>query len=58
MSANRPRAADAEGPLETATQFDFRADLDGRVSWVKAANAVRGRRLREQFDAIAWPAGN
>ncbi len=35
---------------------DFRAHLDGRIGWVEAANPARGRRLRAQFDAIAWPA--
>jgi RNA-directed DNA polymerase len=35
----------------------FRAHLLGRVAWVGQLNAARGRRLRERFDAISWPAG-
>ncbi len=34
---------------------NFRAHLEGRVGWVESVNPVRGRRLREQFDAIVWP---
>ena len=33
----------------------FRAHLEGRVGWVESVNAVRGRRLRAQLDAISWP---
>ncbi|MEO3937786.1 reverse transcriptase family protein [Dermatophilaceae bacterium Soc4.6] len=33
----------------------FRAHLDGRVGWVESVNPVRGRRLRADFEAIAWP---
>jgi hypothetical protein len=35
---------------------DFRAHLLGRVAWVEQLNPARGRRLRERFAAIAWPA--
>jgi RNA-directed DNA polymerase len=34
---------------------DFRAHLLGRIAWVAALNPSRGARLRERFDAIAWP---
>lgn len=34
---------------------DFRAHLEGRVSWVEAVNPVRGARLRRQLEAISWP---
>ena len=34
---------------------NFRDHLAGRVGWVESVNPVRGRRLRAQFDAIAWP---
>ncbi len=33
---------------------DFRADLDGRVTWVETVNPRRGARLRRVFEAIAW----
>jgi retron-type reverse transcriptase len=33
---------------------DFRAHLDGRVSWVEAVNADRGAKLRRIFDRIRW----
>lgn len=33
---------------------DFRAHLDGRVSWVEAVNADRGTKLRRIFDRIVW----
>ncbi len=33
---------------------DFRAHLEGRVSWVEAVNPVRGARLRRQLDAVSW----
>ena len=33
----------------------FRAHLEGRVGWVESVNAVRGRRLRTQLEAITWP---
>jgi hypothetical protein len=33
---------------------DFRAHLDGRVSWVENVNPTRGKRLRQVFDEIAW----
>lgn len=35
---------------------DFRAHLDGRVTWVEGVNPRRGLRLRRLFEAIAWPA--
>ena len=34
---------------------NFRDHLAGRIGWVESVNPVRGRRLRAQFDAIAWP---
>ena len=33
---------------------DFRAHLDGRVSWVEAVNPKRGAWLRQAFNAIRW----
>jgi hypothetical protein len=33
---------------------DFRAHLDGRISWVENVNPARAKRLRRMFDAIAW----
>jgi hypothetical protein len=33
---------------------DFRAHLDGRVSWVESVNAHRGFKLRRIFDRIQW----
>jgi RNA-directed DNA polymerase len=35
---------------------DFRAHLLGRIAWVEQLNPARGRRLRERFAAISWPA--
>ncbi len=35
---------------------DFRAHLLGRIAWVGQLNPPRGRRLRERFAAISWPA--
>jgi RNA-directed DNA polymerase len=35
---------------------DFRASLLGRIAWVEQVNPGRGRRLREAFAQIAWPA--
>lgn len=34
---------------------DFRAHLDGKVSWVESVNRVRGDRLRLLFERIDWP---
>ena len=34
---------------------DFRSHLLGRISWVTALNPAKGARLRQVFDAIAWP---
>ncbi len=37
---------------------DFRAHLDGRVTWVETVNRRRGLKLRQMFEAIDWgPAG-
>lgn len=37
---------------------DFRAHLDGRVTWVETVNRRRGLKLRQMFEAINWsPAG-
>jgi RNA-directed DNA polymerase len=33
---------------------DFRAHLDGRISWVEALNPQRGAWLRAMFNAIQW----
>lgn len=33
---------------------DFRAHLDGRVTWVETVNRRRGFRLRRMFEAIEW----
>ena len=33
---------------------DFRAHLDGRVTWVETVNPAKGRRLRGLFDRIDW----
>ncbi len=33
---------------------DFRAHLDGRVTWVENVNLHRGTRLRAMFERIAW----
>lgn len=33
---------------------DFRAHLDGRITWVERLNLRRGEKLRRLFDAIAW----
>jgi RNA-directed DNA polymerase len=35
---------------------DFRAHLLGRIAWVEQLNPARGRRLRERFGALSWPA--
>jgi hypothetical protein len=35
---------------------DFRAHLLGRIAWVEQLNPARGRRLRERFAEITWPA--
>jgi hypothetical protein len=33
-----------------------RAHVQGRIAWVAALNPARGKKLRERFDAIDWPA--
>ena len=33
---------------------EFRAHLDGRVTWAETVNPRRGARLRRVFEAIAW----
>ena len=33
---------------------EFRAHLEGRITWVAALNPGRGARLRRQFDLIDW----
>jgi RNA-directed DNA polymerase len=35
---------------------DFRAHLLGRIAWVEQLNPPKGRRLRERFATISWPA--
>jgi hypothetical protein len=35
---------------------DFRAHLEGRVSFVQSVNPARGERLRAVFERIEWPA--
>lgn len=47
-ATNGPEAANRAGVP------DFRRHLHGRVAWVTQVNAVRGARLREKLDAIAW----
>lgn len=47
--SNGPETANREGHPE------FRAHLFGRVGWVESVNPGRGRRLRAQLEAIAWP---
>lgn len=44
------------GPKEQNRQGlpDFRAHLDGRISWVEALNPQRGARLRSMFNSIKW----
>lgn len=34
--------------------IDFRAHLDGRVTWVERVNPRKGRRLRRLFERIDW----
>ncbi|NLS91709.1 MAG: RNA-directed DNA polymerase [Planctomycetaceae bacterium] len=34
---------------------EYRAHLDGRISFVETINPARGHRLRELFDRIEWP---
>lgn len=41
-------------PENRAGHPDFRAHLDGRVTWVENVNRARGERLRRMFDHIAW----
>ena len=43
-----PAAADREG------HADFRAHLEGRISWVTAANPARGPKLRAALEAVDW----
>ncbi|MGI9387222.1 MAG: reverse transcriptase family protein, partial [Methyloligellaceae bacterium] len=33
---------------------DFRAHLDGRITWVESVNRVRGEKLRRKFEQIRW----
>jgi hypothetical protein len=33
---------------------DYRAHLNGKVTWVEHVNPARGQRLRRMFDAIEW----
>jgi retron-type reverse transcriptase len=33
---------------------DFRAHLDGRISWVENVNPLRAEKLRRMFNAIRW----
>jgi RNA-directed DNA polymerase len=35
-------------------EHDFRAHLDGRITWVENVNRARGRKLRAMFDEIKW----
>jgi RNA-directed DNA polymerase len=37
-----------------AAHADFRAHLEGRVGFVEMVNGVKGRRLRQVFEAIQW----
>jgi len=47
----RKNGPDAENRAELR---DFRAHLDGRVTWVEHVNAPRGQRLRRMFNEIRW----
>jgi len=40
---------------ELETTADLAAPL-GRIAWVEQLNPARGRRLRERFAEITWPA--
>jgi RNA-directed DNA polymerase len=44
------------GPVaeNRAGMRDFRAHLNGKVTWVEHVNPVRGERLRRMFDEIVW----
>jgi RNA-directed DNA polymerase len=48
-AVNGPAAANRAGLPH------FRDHLEGQVGWVESVNAVRGRRLRAQLEAISWP---
>jgi retron-type reverse transcriptase len=41
-------------PQNRAGERDFRAHLEGRVSWVEQINPPRGARLRRLFERIDW----
>ncbi|MBL8567063.1 MAG: RNA-directed DNA polymerase [Hyphomicrobiaceae bacterium] len=47
-----PRSQNRDG------HADFRAHLDGRVTWVENVNPNRGAKLRRLFDAIVWKEGS
>ncbi len=49
-------AAHGPGAENRGSAEDFRAHLLGRVAWVGSLHPDRGRKLRHQFDQIAWPA--
>lgn len=36
---------------------DFRAHLDGRISWIETVNPARGAKLRRLFHRIQWQPG-
>jgi RNA-directed DNA polymerase len=46
---------DGPGEQNRDRHRDFRAHLDGRISWVESVNPPRGLRLRAMFEGIAWP---
>jgi hypothetical protein len=37
-----------------AAHPDFRAHLDGRVTWIESVNPARGAKLRQAFGCIEW----
>lgn len=45
-----------KGPLSQSTGplDDFRATLQGRISWVTQLSAARGAKLQRDFDALQW----
>jgi hypothetical protein len=49
-------ARDGVAAHNRAGALDFKRHLDGRVVWVEQVNPHRGYKLRQLFEAIAWPA--
>ncbi|MET0546966.1 MAG: RNA-directed DNA polymerase, partial [Caulobacterales bacterium] len=38
-----------------SSHSNFRAHLEGRISWIEALNPNKGARLRTLFEKIKWP---